>query len=69
MPYADEDGLAVVAEGIARILPSCSIDVGENVLHPTASIGYTLIEPRSAGVKQVLVDAERALQHAKRSIV
>lgn len=67
LPHADEEGLAVVAEGLARVLPSCTIDVGEHVLHPTASIGYTLVEQRSAGVKQVLIDAERALQAAKRA--
>jgi diguanylate cyclase (GGDEF)-like protein/PAS domain S-box-containing protein len=69
MPHADEEGLAVVAASIARVLPSCSIDVGENVLHPSAAIGYTLIEPRSSGVKQVLIDAERALESAKRTTV
>lgn len=67
LPHADEEGLAVVAEGIVRVLPSCSIDVGEHVLHPSASIGFTLIEPRSSGVKQVLIDAERALEAAKRT--
>jgi diguanylate cyclase (GGDEF)-like protein/PAS domain S-box-containing protein len=65
LPHADEEGLAVVAEGLARVIPACSVDVGEEVAHPTASIGYTLIHQRSEGLKQVLVEAERALQKSK----
>jgi diguanylate cyclase (GGDEF)-like protein/PAS domain S-box-containing protein len=68
MPHADADGLAVVAEGLARVIPACSVDIGEDVLHPTASVGHTLIHQRSAGIKQVLKDAERSLLAAKRSI-
>ena len=53
-------------------IPLCALgspahDVGEQVLHPTAAIGYTLIEQSSAGVKQVLINAERALRAAKHS--
>ena len=65
MPHADEDGLAVVSDGLARVIPACSVDVGEGVLHPTASIGYTLIHERSGHVHTVLVEAERALAAAK----
>jgi diguanylate cyclase (GGDEF)-like protein len=66
MPHADEEGLAVVAEGLSRVIPACSVDIGQSVLHPTAAIGYTLVHQRSAGLKQVLVEAERALSAAKR---
>ena len=66
LPHADEEGLAVVAEGLARVIPACSVDAGEDVIHPTASIGYTLVHQRSAGLRQVLMDAERALNTAKR---
>jgi diguanylate cyclase (GGDEF)-like protein len=65
LPHADEDGLMVVAEGLSRVIPACSVDLGAGVLHPTASIGYTLVHQRSAGLKQVLQDAERALVAAK----
>ena len=65
LPHADEEGLAVVAEGIARVIPSCSIDVGEHVVHPTVSIGYALMHERSLSVQQVLVEAEQSLQAAK----
>jgi diguanylate cyclase (GGDEF)-like protein/PAS domain S-box-containing protein len=65
LPHADEDGLMVVAEGLSKVIPACSVDLGEDVLHPTASIGYTLVHQRSAGIKQVLRDAERSLLTAK----
>ncbi len=46
LPHADEEGLAVVAEGLARVIPACSIDAGEG-LPPDRSIGFTLIHQRS----------------------
>jgi diguanylate cyclase (GGDEF)-like protein len=67
LPHADEEGLAVVAEGLARVIPSCSIDLGEQVFHPTVSIGFALMHERSLSVRQVLVEAEQSLQAAKLS--
>jgi diguanylate cyclase (GGDEF)-like protein/PAS domain S-box-containing protein len=67
LPHADEDGLAVVAEGLARVIPACSIDLGQDVLHPTASIGYTLIHERSGTPRQIVVAADRAMQADKRA--
>jgi diguanylate cyclase (GGDEF)-like protein/PAS domain S-box-containing protein len=69
LPHADEEGLAVVAEGLARVIPACSVDAGEDVVHPTASIGFTLVHQRSADMRSVLVDAERSLSAAKRAVV
>jgi diguanylate cyclase (GGDEF)-like protein/PAS domain S-box-containing protein len=69
LPHADEEGLAVVAEGLARVIPACSIDVGEHVVHPTVSIGFALMHERSLSVQQVLVEAEKSLQAAKRDRV
>ncbi len=69
LPHADEEGLAVVAEGLARVIPACSVDAGEDVVHPSASIGYTMVHQRSPGLREVLVDAERALNAAKRAKV
>ena len=59
LPHADEEGLAVVAEGLARVIPACSIDVGDGVVHPTASIGFTLLHQRSGDLREVL-DRSRA---------
>ena len=69
LPHADEEGLAVVAEGLSRVIPACSVDAGVGVVHPSASIGYTLLHQRSPELRQVLVEAERALNAAKRTKV
>jgi diguanylate cyclase (GGDEF)-like protein/PAS domain S-box-containing protein len=69
LPHADEEGLAVVAEGLGRVIPACSVDAGVGVVHPSASIGYTLVHQRSPDMRQVLVEAERALNVAKRAKV
>ena len=44
LPHIDEDGLAVVAEGLARVIPACTVDVGDERAPPGASIGFTLID-------------------------
>jgi diguanylate cyclase (GGDEF)-like protein len=65
LPHADEEGLAVVADGLARVIPACGVDAGEEVVHSSASIGYTLVHQRSASLREVLMDAERSLRDAK----
>ncbi len=67
LPHADEDGLAVVAEGLQRVIPACSVDAGDAVVHPTATIGYTLVHQRSKDLRGVLIEAEQALLDAKHS--
>jgi diguanylate cyclase (GGDEF)-like protein/PAS domain S-box-containing protein len=67
LPHADEEGLSVVVEGLERVIPACSVDAGAGVVHPAASIGFTLVHQRSPELRQVLVDAERALNAAKRA--
>lgn len=65
LPHADEEGMAVVAEGLRRVIPACSVDAGELVLHPTVSIGCTLVHQRSGRLQEVLTQAEQALLAAK----
>jgi diguanylate cyclase (GGDEF)-like protein/PAS domain S-box-containing protein len=65
LPHADEEGLSVVAEGLARVIPACGVDVGESVAHPTVSIGYTLMHQQSTSLREVLVQAEQALAAAR----
>jgi diguanylate cyclase (GGDEF)-like protein/PAS domain S-box-containing protein len=67
LPHIDADGLAVVAEGLERVIPGCSIDVGDTVLHPSASIGFAMIDERTASAEQVLVDADMAMYASKRA--
>jgi diguanylate cyclase (GGDEF)-like protein/PAS domain S-box-containing protein len=67
LPHIDSDGLAVVADGLACMLPACSVDIGEQVLHPRASIGTTLIDRRTASAEQALEKADRAMYENKRA--
>ncbi len=68
LPHIDEEGVAVVADGLARVLPACSIDAGDVVLHPYASIGFALVHEGTESAEQVFVEADRAMyavKHAK----
>jgi diguanylate cyclase (GGDEF)-like protein/PAS domain S-box-containing protein len=67
LPHIDDGGVAIVAEGLDRVLPACSIDVGDDVLHPHASIGFSLIHEQTASAEQALVEADRAMYAAKRA--
>jgi diguanylate cyclase (GGDEF)-like protein/PAS domain S-box-containing protein len=67
LPHIDEEGLAVVADGLARVIPACSIDVGERVLHPSASVGFTLIGQHTGTAEQALIEADRAMYSVKRA--
>jgi diguanylate cyclase (GGDEF)-like protein/PAS domain S-box-containing protein len=65
LPHIDEEGVAVVADGLARVLPACSVDAGDTVLHPHASIGFALVHEGTASSEEVLVEADRAMYAAK----
>jgi diguanylate cyclase (GGDEF)-like protein/PAS domain S-box-containing protein len=67
LPHIDEEGMAVVAEGLNRVIPACTVDVGDEVLHPTASIGCILIDALTPSAEQALIDAERAMRRARRA--
>jgi diguanylate cyclase (GGDEF)-like protein/PAS domain S-box-containing protein len=67
LPHIDDEGVAVVADGLARVLPTCSVDVGDDVIHPYPSIGYALIHQRTPNAEQVLVKADRAMYADKRA--
>ena len=67
LPHIDEEGVAVVAEGLSRVIPACTIDVGADVLHPSASIGFALIDEHTESAEQALIDAEAAMRAARRS--
>jgi diguanylate cyclase (GGDEF)-like protein/PAS domain S-box-containing protein len=65
LPHADGEGAAVVADGLARVIRACGVDVGDEVLHPAASIGFALIDNRCESAEQVLAEAGRAMYAAK----
>jgi diguanylate cyclase (GGDEF)-like protein/PAS domain S-box-containing protein len=67
LPHIDGDGLAVVAEGLSRVIPACTIDAGEDALHPSASIGSVLIDEHSGSAQQAMATAERAMHAVKRA--
>lgn len=67
LPHIDSDGVAVVAAGLARVLPSCAIDAGDEVIHPHASVGHAMIDERTESAEQALVQADRAMYAAKRA--
>jgi len=67
LPHIDEDGVAVVADGLERVMPACSIDVGDSVLHPSASIGFAMIHEQTESAEKVLVEADLAMYAAKRA--
>ena len=67
LPHADEQGTALVAEGLARVIAACSVDVGDTVVHPSGSVGVAMIDQQTLSAEQVLVEADRAMYAAKRA--
>jgi diguanylate cyclase (GGDEF)-like protein/PAS domain S-box-containing protein len=67
LPHIDDEGLVVVAEGLARVVAACGIDVGDDVLHPVASIGFTLIDEHAQSAEQALLAADSAMREARRA--
>jgi diguanylate cyclase (GGDEF)-like protein/PAS domain S-box-containing protein len=67
LPHIDEEGLAVVTEGLIRVISACAVDLGDDVLHPTVSIGSTLIDAQTESAEQALLRADRAMRSATRA--
>jgi diguanylate cyclase (GGDEF)-like protein/PAS domain S-box-containing protein len=67
LPHADKQGAALVADGLARTIAACSIDVGDAVVHPAGSVGVAMIGQQTTSAEQALVDADRAMYAAKRA--
>jgi diguanylate cyclase (GGDEF)-like protein/PAS domain S-box-containing protein len=67
LPHADEHGTALVAEGLARVIAACSVDVGDSVVHTSGSVGVAMIDQQTISVEQVLVEADRAMYAAKQA--
>jgi len=67
LPHVDEEGLAVVAEGLARVIAACGVDVGDDVLHSSASIGFTLVDECTESAEHALLQADRAMRSARRA--
>ena len=67
LPHIDEEGIQIVADGLTRVIADCSIDVGDTVLHPSASVGVVVVDRDTAGAEQAVVEADRAMYAVKRA--
>jgi len=67
LPHADEQGTALVADGLVRVIAACSIDLGDTVVHPSGSVGAAMIDRDTVSAEQVLDEADRAMYAAKRA--
>ncbi len=64
LPHIDEEGIAVVVEGLARVIPSCTVDVGDRVLHPSAGIGWAMIDETTGSSQEALSAAANSMRDA-----
>jgi PAS domain S-box-containing protein/diguanylate cyclase (GGDEF)-like protein len=62
LPHIDDEGISVVAEGLMRVIPACSVDVGRDVVHPSVRLGHALIDARTPTAEVALAEAERAMR-------
>jgi diguanylate cyclase (GGDEF)-like protein/PAS domain S-box-containing protein len=67
LPHADEQGTALVADGLLRVIAACGVDLGDTVVHPSGSVGAAMIDRHTVSAEQVLDEADRAMYAAKRA--
>jgi diguanylate cyclase (GGDEF)-like protein len=67
LPHIDREGLTAVAESLSWVIPACSVEVGADVFHPSASLGCVLVHEGIATAEQALAEAERAMLEARRA--
>jgi diguanylate cyclase (GGDEF)-like protein/PAS domain S-box-containing protein len=67
LPHIDTEGLAAVAESLSFVITACSVEAGEGVLHPSASLGCVLVHEGVETGEQARAEAERAMLEARRA--
>ncbi|HEY1458257.1 MAG TPA: diguanylate cyclase [Solirubrobacteraceae bacterium] len=67
LPHMDQEGVAVVVEDLARVIPACTVEIGDALLHPSVSVGFTLIDQQTISAEEVLIGADEAMYAAKRA--
>jgi len=67
LPHIDKQGLTTVVGSLGRAVPEWSIDVGDLVIHCSASVGCAVIDQETAGAEQVLAEAHRSMYAAKQT--
>lgn len=60
LPHIDEEGVEVVAGSLERVIDSYSLDAGDQLLCPAASIGVALIDEATPSAEEAIAAAERA---------
>ncbi len=66
LPHMDADGLALVADGVERVVRACVVELGEQLLHPQASVGRALIDSDASAPEDVFALADRETYRVKR---
>jgi diguanylate cyclase (GGDEF)-like protein/PAS domain S-box-containing protein len=67
LPHIDGKGLRTVVTSLSRAVPEWSIEVGDALLHCSASVGFAMIDQQTASAEQVLAEADRSMYAAKRT--
>ena len=67
LPHIDKQGLSTVVGSLSRAVPEWSIDVGEAILHCSASVGCAVIDHSTASAEQALLEADRSMYQAKQT--
>ncbi len=58
LPHIDEEGLSVVAEGLSRVISACGVEIADELVHPSASIGYAIVDSSVDSAEQALSQAD-----------
>jgi diguanylate cyclase (GGDEF)-like protein/PAS domain S-box-containing protein len=67
LPHIDRHNAEGVAADLARVIATCTVEVGDTLVHLSASVGFTLIDREARDDEQILVEADRAMYAAKRA--
>jgi diguanylate cyclase (GGDEF)-like protein/PAS domain S-box-containing protein len=67
LPHIDEQGTRLVAESLERVIAACGVEVGEQVIHPSGSVGFALIDQRVSSDQEVMAAADSAMYAAKQA--
>jgi diguanylate cyclase (GGDEF)-like protein/PAS domain S-box-containing protein len=65
LPHVDDEGLAVVADGLRRVVAACAVDLGDELLHLSASVGFTLVDEHVDSAEHALMKADRAMRETR----
>jgi diguanylate cyclase (GGDEF)-like protein/PAS domain S-box-containing protein len=67
LPHIDRTGIDTVVRGLEQVISACTVEAGDTVVHPAASVGFAMIDAATASAEQAVSDADRAMYAAKRA--